>query len=304
MKADHAQPTAMETNGFNGKLDFHNEEFISPLPSPKLYWLTGRRYYHIIKKVALAELGARTHRDRDLVSSIYEAEYALDNEAYARSRDARRDVFLVNNRPVHTNGWYIIKNHSDMLERAFAPPDLSSVLEVGSGRGKNMALLALRRPNLTLTGLELTKHGVQQGRVLVQRLPQQFLKLAGCETISKEQREALGRVRFHQGSALDMPFEDKSFDCSYTCLVLEQMPQHYREALREMRRVTRKYCVFIEAFTEANHSLGAAYLRSVDYFRYSYQSFAECGLEPVYFTDDMPQKLTFKTGLLIAKVRN
>ena len=89
---------------------------------------------------------------------------------------------------------------------------------------------------------------------------------------------------------------------SFTCLVLEQMPHYYTQALQEMRRVTRKYGVFIEPFAEANNFFGKAQLRSVDYFRYSYKCFAEFGMEPIYFTTAFPQKLRHKAGMLIVRI--
>ena len=66
--------------------------------------------------------------------------------------------------------------------------------------------------------------------------------------------------------------------------------------------VTRGFCVFLEPFAEANGALGLAQLRALDYFRGSYESFREFGLEPVYFTTAIPQKIRFKTGLLVARV--
>ena len=47
---------------------------------------------------------------------------------------------------------------------------------------------------------------------------------------------------------------------------------------------------------------GRAYLSSLDYFRAESGSFAQYGLEPVFFTTSIPQKAHFGTGLLVAKV--
>jgi hypothetical protein len=69
-----------------------------------------------------------------------------------------------------------------------------------------------------------------------------------------------------------------------------------------MRRVTRRYCAFIEPFRDANGLLGKGYLRSTDYFRAESRRFADYGLEPVHFTTAIPQKVHFKTGLLVAEV--
>ena len=69
-----------------------------------------------------------------------------------------------------------------------------------------------------------------------------------------------------------------------------------------MARVTSGYCVFLEPFADANGSLGRAQLRALDYFRDRLDSFREFGLEPVYFTSAIPQKIRFRTGLLVARV--
>ena len=158
---------------------------------------------------------------------------------------------------------------------------------------------------MKLTGIELTPTGVARSRELVAAIPERFLTVGGgVSTSDVRNADALRRIEFlEEGSALEMPFADRTFDASFTCLVLEQLQQHLPQVLREMRRVTAGYCVFIEAFHEANTPLGRAYLRSRDYFRARYRSFAEHGLEPVYFTTAMPQKLRFRTGLLVARVR-
>jgi len=66
--------------------------------------------------------------------------------------------------------------------------------------------------------------------------------------------------------------------------------------------VTRRWCVFLEPFADANDDTGRAYLSSLDYFRAESGSFAQYGLEPVFFTTSIPQKAHFGTGLLVAKV--
>jgi hypothetical protein len=69
-----------------------------------------------------------------------------------------------------------------------------------------------------------------------------------------------------------------------------------------MRRTTRSYCAFLEPFAEANDRWERLYLRRLDYFRASYRSFADRGLEPIFFTTDFPQKAHFGTGLLLTRV--
>jgi SAM-dependent methyltransferase len=274
---------------------------VHPLARGQLWRLVFKRYRGVVKYVARS--GARpAPRDEAKVSEIYEDHYAPDNDAYARSRDKRRDVFFEGRRPVYTDGWYTIRSHSDLLAERLDALAATSVLEVGSGRGTNLALLAMRRPGLSLTGLELTHEGVARARELVADPPAQHVRAAGFSGLDDEQRAALSRVDVHEASALDMPFADDSFDVAFTCLVLEQLWGGYEQVLREMRRVTRSYCVFLEPFADANGPLGKAYLRSLDYFRARSADFARFGLEPVSFTTDIPQKVHFRTGLLVCRV--
>jgi SAM-dependent methyltransferase len=242
-------------------------------------------------------------RSQGAVSDIYEGHYASTNTDYALSRDRRRDLFVADGRTVQADGWYTIRFHLDELMRSLDGLAVRSVLEVGSGRGTNLAMLGMRRPELDLTGIELTSNGVERARELVADPTPQHVRAAGLSHLTGDGRAALARARFVCASAMQMPFEDKSFDLSFTCLVLEQIPQDFPAILAEMRRVTRGYCVFLEPFSDANGLLGRAYLRSLDYFRAPHGSFAEHGLEPVAFRTELPQKVRFRTGLLVARVR-
>jgi ubiquinone/menaquinone biosynthesis C-methylase UbiE len=276
-------------------------DFTHPLPRSDLYRLVARRYLRVARSVVRRGLLPQA-RDQASVSELYERHYEPDNAAYARSRDRRRDVFMVGRRPVYTDGWFTIRFHLETLLHVLRDLDVESVLEVGSGRGTNIALLAMRRPDLRFAGLELTENGIRHSRDLVRSPTAQHVRAAGLESLGEAEQKALRSVRFHLGSALDMPLAEKSVDVSFTCLVLEQLPDTYPRILAEMRRVTRGYCAFIEPFGDANNLLGKAYLRSIDYFRASHRRFAEHGFEVLYFSTTMPQKVHFRTGLLLARV--
>ncbi len=275
-----------------------------PISRRKLYALALRDYWSAGRKALRGYLGRRLFRSQELVSAVYERHWELDNQAYVAYRDRRRDLFREGGRFIYADGWFIVRRYVDILTRIIGQLQAGSVLEVGAGRGKNLVLLALRRPDRSYAGLELTRQGVLQSRLLARDPPQKYLEVAelgDLSSLTEEHRRALEGIDFRQGSALEMPFADQSFDLSFTCLVLEQLPREFPQVLREMRRVTRKHCVFIEAFREANSLLGRGYLRSMDYFRSSYRQFARHGLEPIYFSTKMPQKLRYRTGLLIAR---
>ena len=133
--------------------------------------------------------------------------------------------------------------------------------------------------------------------------PPIFLDSSGDSHIDSSKKASLiERVNFIHGNAFEMPFDDKSFDLTYTSLAFEQMPHAYADALKEINRVTKNYVVFVEPFKEANNLLGKVKLKSMDYFRYSYKGFQEFGFEPIAFINDIPQKLHFGIAALIAKI--
>ena len=276
-------------------------EFVHPLPRRELYRKVARRYLAVGRYVARG-VWAPSKRDEAKVSGIYESHYDIDPAGYAKTRDKRRDVFLAGRRPLHTDGWFTIRFHADAIDRVLREQGGDSVLEVGAGRGTNLALLAMRRPDLRLSGLELTRSGVEQSELLAKDPPAQYLRAAGFRTLDESQRAALGRIDFRQGTALEMPFEDDAFDVSFTCLVLEQLTHDWPAVVREMVRVTRRHCFFLEPFADANNLVGRAYLRSLDYFRAHHEQFEDLGLETIEFSTDIPQKVHFGTGLLVARV--
>ena len=291
--------TQIDFSSLRGDLNVKDDPSRVPMALPKLYYKAGYKSLRIARNSLLRK---PVKRDSNFITSLYEKEWGKSNAQYAEIRDETRSIFRVGHGLVYTDGWFIIKRYKDLFLNAINQIKAESVLEVGSGRGKNLALLALNRPDLQLTGIELTHNGVDHSRRLAENLPPQFVRAAGYDAISEKQKAAIAQMKFSQGSALQMPFKDKSFDFSFTCLVLEQLRRDYGQVAREMSRVTRKYCAFIEAFDEANSWLGRANLHSYDYFNASYKEFANYGLEPVYFTTAMPHKLTFRTGLLIARV--
>jgi SAM-dependent methyltransferase len=275
--------------------------FLHPVDRRKLRAVVAKRRRGVAEHVVRAAWRPRARLEAG-VRDIYEDHYNSDNRAYAASRDKRRDVFRLNGSVVYADGWFTIRSHSDVLVETLDRLGARSVLEVGSGRGTNLALLAMRRPALELTGVELTEAGVEQSRRLVDDVPAEHVRAAGLRNIDPDVRGALGRVAFERANALELPFPDSSFDAAFTVLVLEQIAGQWPAVVSEMRRVSRSWCIFLEPFGDVNGLMGKAYLRSLDYFRAHHAEFAAHGLEPVRFTTRIPQKLHFRTGLLVTRV--
>ncbi len=107
--------------------------------------------------------------------------------------------------------WY--QGRRRVLERAIARLQLpagASILDAGCGSGRNMVDLAKHG---TVTGIELSSPSVE---------------------LARERR--VGTVL--EGSILDTPFEDSSFDLTVSLDVIEHLEDDVG-ALRELRRVTK-----------------------------------------------------------------
>jgi len=181
--------------------------------------------------------------------------------------------------------------------------NIKSLLEVGSGRGNNVIHQSLSNPKVKIEGLEYSKFGNLRSKELLENIPRELFSMVSDYQHNKVENinQKKYRVTFTQGNAFKMPYKDNTFDMSYTILVLEQMPHEYHKAIKEMYRVTRKYCVFIEPFEESNSASQLAHLERKDYFRFSYKLLNN-GFKPILYTTNFPQKQKFSTGLYIAEV--
>jgi hypothetical protein len=110
------------------------------------------------------------------------------------------------------------------------------------------------------------------------------------------------RLSLRQGSADALPVPDKSVDVVFTVLALEQMERVRGAALNELARVARRHVVMIEPFADWNaepHRRG--YIVRNDYFASTIDGLRDSGLRPIVATVDMPNKLSFRAGLVVAE---
>ncbi len=175
------------------------------------------------------------------------------------------------------------------------------VLEVGSGRGLNMLVLAGLCPETQFTGLELTKSGVAATKA-VAAAPELSPGVVGFSVEPPLDVTAYRRITAVQGSAAELPFEAGSFDLVYSRLALEQMEPIRHKALAEMARVSSRYVMMVEPFRDVNATgLRRHYIVSNNYFQGAVADLGRYGLVPRLVFSDWPSKITLKAALVVAE---
>lgn len=144
---------------------------------------------------------------------------------------------------------------------------IASVLEIGSGAGLNLLLLAQLFPDVSFTGLEPTGSGVRVSKELLLRPPPEFW-----------QTDAMGEIKNVEvlrgsvlGDGIPESIRSKSFDLVFTSAVLEQLHNDLDEAFLCILALNAKYFLFFEEWLEANYVPSNYHtLVEADYFRVSW----------------------------------
>jgi ubiquinone/menaquinone biosynthesis C-methylase UbiE len=174
------------------------------------------------------------------------------------------------------------------------------VLEVGSGNGINLLLLAAAYPGIEFSGIEATEYGWSAAQKVAEegRLPDALRQFSPLPVADES---AVSRIRFEKGSAERLPFQDSSFDAVFTSLALEQMEAIRAQALSEIVRVAKSHVVMLEPFYDVNSSgLRRRYVKAYDYFQGTLSDLPGYGLEVVSIEKEMPHKAWLGTALVVA----
>jgi ubiquinone/menaquinone biosynthesis C-methylase UbiE len=137
-----------------------------------------------------------------------------------------------------------------------------TVLEIGAGSGLNLICLAILFPNIQFAGIELTEEGYEAFEAMVADPPIKVIQYLTGTSNTK-----IPKIHFRTGSMLELPYDDKTFDLTYSCMSIEQIPRDYKQAFKEAKRVTRDWCIFYEGFEDFQNFFQKMYRRKVDYFR-------------------------------------
>lgn len=246
--------------------------------------------------------GSEAGRHRALVDQQYSAAW---RRGYEHFRLGRTDLKAV---PWHWRGRKLLLDTSGaarfraiLFAAVFDALKPGQVLEVGSGNGINLLGLSGAYPDIAFTGLELTAEGVEQAR-RAQSDDRVGEILRSYRPLETRDPTAPGRIRFVQGDASAMPFEDNSFDLVMTVLAVEQMESVRAAALAEIARVSRRHVLMIEPFRDANmRGLKRLYVRSRSYFEGWIDDLKDSGLHPVWATSDYPQEAFLGTAMVLAE---
>lgn len=237
---------------------------------------------------------ARVHHD-------YSRAWALEQVPGAAAVENARYLMRWGERGLEVRGWAEKRVHLLLLSRILEELRPTTVLEVGSGNGMVLMMLATGHPAIQFTGIELTQSGIQAAqRVQAQpELPPAVLSFLPFATADGG---AFRRVEFREGNAAALPWPDDSFDLVLTSLALEQMNQVRREALTGLARVAKRWVVMLEPFRDFNLTPERQlHTRSHDYFAATVADLPRYGLRPVHVFDDFPSKVNRGVGLVVAE---
>ena len=190
--------------------------------------------------------------------------------------------------------------HMLYLMRAIQMVQPRRVLEVGCGNGNVVLTLAARFPGIAFAGIELTISGIAAARE-VQMLPELPASMVDGSPEPLLDMTAHRTVNLQRGDAGELPFPDRSYDFVYTRLALEQMEQIREKALGEITRVAGNAVVLIEPWRDYNLTdPGHAYIRRMGYFTGKAMDLEKYGFKVVMSTEDIPQKVQFNAGPVVA----
>lgn len=236
------------------------------------------------------------------VKGVYEKKWTPE-AALSRftHREENCDPVIWGDRRYFAYGIWIKRVHLLFLMRVIETLKPKRVLEVGSGMGLNLLLLAARFPEIQFSGIELTAsgHEVAQALRASPKLPDELKSFSPLPIMDDQ---AHHKVELFQASAAQLPFEKNTFDLVYSIQALEQMEGIRDEVFAELARVCSGHIAMFEPFSDWNKTVMRQQLiTSRKFFSAGIDDLRRYGFEPVFASDDMPTKLTYGVGLVVAR---
>lgn len=241
-------------------------------------------------------------REQSDVRSGYEQHWNLKPtvEQYVASLDQRIVYAAWRGRGMELAPQALRQVHMLFILRAIAAVGAKRVLEVGCGNGNVILSMACCAPDVEFTGVELTEAGIAAARA-VQESTELPVSMTDASPAPVLDATAHRRVKLQIGDAQRLPFPDRSFDLVYTRLALEQMEQIRERAMAEIARVAATAVALVEPWRDFNlEDPGRAYVQRMGYFKGRTADLQRLGFRVVLATDDVPQKVQFNSGPVIA----
>jgi len=154
-----------------------------------------------------------------------------------------------------------------ILSEEISRNNFKNILEVGSGSGSNILMLAPLFPNVKFTGIEPAESGVKIANKFIETPPQEY-----------EEAFKIGKIRNAKcikGNILDKEsFKEivhEKYDLVYTAAVLEQLHDYIDIAFNNIFSLGNSHFLFFEQWLEANYLIeNYHYLVYNNYFRFSW----------------------------------
>jgi SAM-dependent methyltransferase len=228
----------------------------------------------------------RWTKDGDSTRASYEEAWSGTNAEFLQTLHRRRpDLPPAPHGGLHT-GLDLLGDHLRLIDRHLGPlaqgRDRLRVLEVGSGRGLNLACLAAHHPTVEFFGAELSLAGARHTRGWSVIDDPQLRTLMGDDVEGVHDgrlRSAVDRPMVVQTNCQPLPFRDETFDFVYSRCAIEQMNDCWTETVREVWRVLRPggQFVAIEPFRDFQTPRQYGHLWLHNYFRAPARAFTRLG---------------------------
>jgi len=271
-----------------------DQEIKNFIKSQLKFW-TLYKYKFILKKLIYGSLKTITIVDKEY-TQVWSSDY------YPGNALLNRKYFVSWNEKIsEVYGWAEKRVHLLIISEILKNFKIKNFLEVGCGNGAMLMMLSTLHPNINFYGTELTLAGIKSAKKL-QKLKN--LPKAMIEFIPDKIKDpyAFKKIKFVQGNAINLPYENKKFDFVGTSLALEQMKPIQDDALKEIARVSKDYVGMLEPFPDFNQTkLQKTYTTARDYFSVPICELSKFGFEVIEIFSDFPSKIYRGAGFVLLK---
>ncbi|WP_072091029.1 class I SAM-dependent methyltransferase [Candidatus Pelagibacter communis] len=164
------------------------------------------------------------------ISGLYIDKF-YDEEKMEEGILKKKDFLAFNN---HENKIYLIKGGraikpiTNIVSRFCNHHNLKSLIEVGAGELTTLYPIIKKINNLKfISALDLSPNRLKHGKAFLEKKNIQIDHLIACD-------------------ASNIPYEDNSFDISFTHYCIEQVPHLAKKIINEMIRISSKYILIVE----------------------------------------------------------